>query len=151
MESEEDDIVDIESLVVELLDEEEEDELDRLLSLLRDRDRFRLEPLPVLDELKRMQLICQEDFFICQYPHPFRDDLCFFDDRLFFESEVPCDCAFNGRVGPYSNFRVDSFFFSFAQIRFSSEIFHEYLYLRSKTFQSSLCFTIIRFISQCFF
>ena len=138
-------MVDIESLVVELLDEEEEDELDRLLLLLRDLDRFRLEPLRVLDELKRMSLTCQEEFFICQYPHPFRDDLCFFDDfddRLLFEelykqyfhiflSEETYDCVFDGRVGPYSNLRVASFFFSFTKMRFSTEIFHGYLYPHS--------------------
>lgn len=139
-------MVDIESLVVELLDEEEDDdELDRLLSLLRDLDRFRLEPLRVLDELKRMLLRCQEEFFICQYPHPFRDDLRVFDDfddRLLFEelykqyfytftSEETYDCVFDGRVGPYSNLRVASFFFSFTKTRFSTETFHGYLYLHS--------------------
>lgn len=101
---EEDDIVDMESLVVELLDEEEgdddDDELDRLLSLLLvgDLNRFRFDPLPVVDELKRMSRGCQEEFFICQYPHPFRDDLCFlddFDDRLSFEElDKQCACIY---------------------------------------------------------
>lgn len=79
----------------------------------------------MVEELKRMSIGCQEEFFICQYPHPFRDDLCFFDDfddRRSFEElytntmyildpiKSTYDDIFDGRVGPYSNFRVASFF-----------------------------------------
>lgn len=84
------DIVDNDSLVVELLDDDDDDEdeeLDRLLLVL-ELGRFRFDCLSIDDELKRMSMGCQEEYTLNQYPHPLPDDFLLFGDleyRLSFD------------------------------------------------------------------
>lgn len=60
------------------------------------------------DELKRMPTECQKEYIYGQGSHPFTDDLFLFgdfDDRIFLDERKS-----DGNEGPYSNFRMDSFF-----------------------------------------